>query len=145
MAMQPIQNVISKIKEFSFCERKRKPYFGVSDESDGLLNSSSRTRRFENRKTFINDLKIVNKYFKPWNLSIKSVLLKEGTEDQQTLIREINLEIEKNDIEDVIDNKRKISFDALILKVINSFLNKLFVKKSFPLFDYLLTLYIFLG
>ncbi len=111
--------VFSKILKFEFCEKIRLPYFQQHNASN---IDSERKRRDRNRKTFLNDLKTFSKYFKPWKLRIKSVVLKEIGEDQQSLLEErerdsIDITIESAVTEDFIANKRKLHYDALCLKV----------------------------
>ena len=104
-------NVISKIKQFCFCESNRLPYFRVDP------TATDKSQQNRNKKTFINDMKIVSKYFKPWNLRIKSLVLKEISDDQQAIYEEdIEITIEKYQNE-VALNKRKLCYDALTLKV----------------------------
>lgn len=111
--------VISKIKQFVFCETKRNPHFPLNPEN----NKSARFQQLRNRRTFLHDLRILSKYFKPWRLRIKSLVLQEITEDQEAIYIEDDIDItierfqESGLTEDPNTKKRKKTFEALCLKV----------------------------
>ncbi len=107
-------SVISKIKQFCFYEVKRQPYFRLENDQ----SSSANSQKNRNKLTFGHDMKILSKYFKPWNLRIKSLVLKEIGHDQQPLYEEdVEIVIERYQTEEVVVNKRKLAYDALCLKV----------------------------
>jgi len=111
--------IVSKIKQFVFCEKARHPHFPLSPED----NKKSRFQQHKNRKTFIHDMRILSKYFRPWRLRIKSLVLQEVREDQQSIYVDEDIDIIVERFEDVqlaedpVTKKRKKAFEALCLKV----------------------------
>lgn len=71
----------------------------------------------------LHDLRILSKYFKPWRLRIKSLVLQEITEDQEAIYIEDDIDItierfqESGLTEDPNTKKRKKAFEALCMKV----------------------------
>jgi hypothetical protein len=113
--------VVSKIKQFIFCEKARHPHFPLNPQH----NNKARFQQIKNRKTFIHDMRILSKYFRPWRLRIKSLVLQEVREDQHSIYieDEIDITVERfQDLqltEDPATKKRKKAFEALCLKVCN--------------------------
>jgi len=60
---------------------KCKPYFRLENDQ----SSSANSQKNRNKLSFGHDKKIISKYFKPWNLRIKSLVLREIGQDQQPL------------------------------------------------------------